>query len=119
VYELLSVLLLLSIGMKGGMAMSGVPVTQLSVQLSAVAVMGLVTGLTAFGLLLPARGSAAQRRRLDRRALRLGQRRHLCGGGGVSWRMRASFEEYVAAFVVVLEVPAILLGIVLARGTAT
>jgi uncharacterized protein len=117
IYELLSVLLLLSIGMKGGMAMAGVPLGQLSVQLVAVAVMGLVTGLTAFGLLRLAPGLA----RSDAASIAAHYGSVSVGTYAVAVAFLAhagiSFEEYVAAFVVVLEVPAILLGIVLARGT--
>lgn len=116
VYELLSVLLLLSIGMKGGMAMSGVPAGELVVQLAAVAVMGLVTGVVAYGLLRLSRGLA----RSDAASIAAHYGSVSVGTYAVAVAFLAhvgvSFEEYVAAFVVVLEVPAILLGIVLARG---
>lgn len=116
VYELLSVLLLLSIGMKGGMAMSGVPAGELVVQLAAVAVMGLVTGLMAYGLLRLSRGLG----RSDAASIAAHYGSVSVGTYAVAVAFLAhvgvSFEEYVAAFVVVLEVPAILLGIVLARG---
>ncbi len=116
VYELLSVLLLLSIGMKGGMAMSGVPASELVVQLAAVAVMGAVTGLVAFGLLRLSRGLG----RSDAASIAAHYGSVSVGTYAVAVAFLAhvdvSFEEYVAAFVVVLEVPAILIGIVLARG---
>jgi hypothetical protein len=116
VYELLSVLLLLSIGMKGGMAMSGLPVGMLAGQLSAVAVMGLLTGLVAYGVLLLARGLP----RSDAASIAAHYGSVSVGTYAVAVAYLAyldvPFEAHIAAFVVVLEVPAILLGIALARG---
>ncbi len=117
IYELLSVLLLLSIGLKGGMAMAGVPASQLVGQLFAVAVMGLVTGLVAFGLLRISRGLP----RSDAASIAAHYGSVSVGTYAVAVaylnHLGVSFEEHVAAFVVVLEVPAILLGVALARGT--
>ena len=117
IYELLSVLLLLSIGLKGGMAMAGVPASQLVGQLVAVAVMGLLTGLVAFGLLRISRGLP----RSDAASIAAHYGSVSVGTYAVAVaylnHLGVSFEEHVAAFVVVLEVPAILLGVALARGT--
>lgn len=116
VYELLSVLLLLAIGMKGGMAMSGVPVMQLATALVAVAVMGLLTGLTAFALLALARSLP----RSDAASIAAHYGSVSVGTYAVAVAyldyLGVAYESYIAAFVVVLEVPAILMGIVLARG---
>lgn len=116
VYELLTVVLLLSIGLKGGMELAETNWIRLLPQLGGVALMGVVLGLLAFAIL-----------RLSRRLPRSDAAAIAAHYGSVSVGTYAvavafldtvgvPYEAYSAAFVVVLEVPAILLGIILVRG---
>nr|WP_245971169.1 sodium-dependent bicarbonate transport family permease [Alkalispirillum mobile] len=116
VYELLTVVLLLSIGLKGGMELAETDWVRLLPQLGGVALMGVVLGLLAFALL-----------RLSRKLPRSDAAAIAAHYGSVSVGTYAvavafldtvgvPYEAYSAAFVVVLEVPAILLGIILVRG---
>jgi uncharacterized protein len=116
IYELLTTLLLLSIGLKGGVELAGADLVRLLPSLAAIASMGIVTGILAFGLL-----------RLSRRLPRADAASIAAHYGSVSVGTFAvavaflahqglSYEPHAAAWVVVLEVPAILLGILLVRG---
>jgi len=116
VYELLTVILLLSIGIKGGVELAEADLLRIIPQLAIVVVMGLALGLIAFGIL-----------RLARRLPRADAAAIAAHYGSVSvgtYAVAVAFldtrqvfyEGYAAAFVVILEVPAILLGIVLVRG---
>jgi uncharacterized protein len=116
IYELLTTLLLLSIGLKGGVELAGANVLQLLPSLLAIAFMGVVLGLVAFALL-----------RISRRLPRADAAAIAAHYGSVSVgtfavavaylaHIGVNHEPHAAAWVVVLEVPAILLGIVLVRG---
>lgn len=116
VYDLLTVVLLLSIGLKGGMELAETDWVRLLPQLGGVALMGILLGLLTFALL-----------RLSRKLPRSDAAAIAAHYGSVSVATYAvaiayldtvgvPYEAYTAAFVVVLEVPAILLGIVLVRG---
>ncbi|QIT54722.1 sodium-dependent bicarbonate transport family permease [Aquisalimonas sp. 2447] len=116
VYELLTVILLLSIGLKGGVELAEADLLQILPRLGAVLVMGVVLGLIAFGLLRLSRGLP----RSDAAAIAAHYGSVSVGTYAVAVAfldtVGISYEAYSAAFVVVLEVPAILLGIVLVRG---
>lgn len=116
VYELLTVILLLSIGLKGGVELAEADLLQILPRLGAVLVMGVVLGLIAFGLLRLSRGLP----RSDAAAIAAHYGSVSVGTYAVAVAfldtVGVSYEAYSAAFVVVLEVPAILLGIVLVRG---
>ena len=116
IYELLTVLLLLTIGLKGGVELSRQSPGALAPQMMAVVAMGLVLPLIAFPLLR----YAVRLNRPDAASI-------AAHYGSVSVGTYAvvvahlgaqgiSFEEHMALFVVLLEMPAILVGIVLARG---
>ncbi|WP_366637046.1 sodium-dependent bicarbonate transport family permease [Aquisalimonas sp.] len=116
VYELLTVILLLSIGLKGGVELAGADLARILPKLGVVAAMGIVVGLMGFAIL-----------RLSPRLPRADAAAIAAHYGSVSVGTYAvaiafldtlgvDYEAYAAAFVVVLEVPAILLGIVLVRG---
>lgn len=116
VYELLSILLLLSIGLKGGVELAKQPLLPILPVLGLVALMGMTLGLIAFGLL-----------RLSRRLPRVDAAAIAAHYGSVSVgtfavamafleNLEIEFEGHSAAWLVVLEVPAILLGILLVRG---
>jgi uncharacterized protein len=116
IYELLTTLLLLSIGLKGGVELAGANVVRLLPSLFTISLMGLVLGMVAFALL-----------RLSRRLPRADAASIAAHYGSVSVgtfavavaylaHLGVPYEAHAAAWVVVLEVPAILLGIVLVRG---
>lgn len=116
VYELLTVILLLSIGLKGGVELAEADLLQILPRLGAVLIMGIVLGLVAFGLLRLSRGLP----RSDAAAIAAHYGSVSVGTYAVAVAfldtVGVSYEAYSAAFVVVLEVPAILLGIILVRG---
>ncbi len=116
VYELLTVVLLLSIGIKGGVELAEADLLRIVPQLAIVVVMGLALGLIAFGILRLARGLP----RADAAAIAAHYGSVSVGTYAVAVAFldtrQVFYEGYAAAFVVILEVPAILLGIVLVRG---
>jgi uncharacterized protein len=116
IYELLTTLLLLSIGLKGGVELAGADLVRLLPSLVAIASMGLVTGILAFGLLRVSRRLP----RADAAAIAAHYGSVSVGTFAVAVAFLAhhgiSHEPHAAAWVVVLEVPAILLGILLVRG---
>lgn len=116
IYELLTVLLLLAIGLKGGVELSQQSLGALAPQVVAVVAMGLLLPLIAFPLL-----------RYTGRFNRPDAASIAAHYGSVSVGTYAvvvahlddqgiAFEQHMALFVVLLEMPAILVGIVLARG---
>ena len=116
IYELLSILLLLAIGLKGGVELSKQPVLSLAPQMLAVLAMGVVLPLILFAALKPVR-------RIDRpNAASLAAHYGSVSVGtyavGVAFLASAgvSFEPHLALFLVLLEMPAIVVGILLARG---
>nr|WP_301289457.1 sodium-dependent bicarbonate transport family permease [Natronocella acetinitrilica] len=116
VYELLTVILLLSIGLKGGVELAEVDLLQVLPRLLGVAFMGVVLGLLAFGLLRLSRGLP----RADAASIAAHYGSVSVGTYAVAVAflntVGVDYEAYAPAFVVVLEVPAILLGIILIRG---
>jgi hypothetical protein len=102
IYEFVSTLLLLSIGMKGGVELARQPAAGLIGQIGLTLVMGVFLTLLAFALL---RGVG----RLDRAN---------AAAVAVAFLTQAAieFEPAMPLLVVVLEVPAIVVGILLARG---
>lgn len=116
VYELLTVILLLSIGLKGGVELAEVDLLEVLPRLLGVAFMGVVLGLLAFGLLRLSRGLP----RADAASIAAHYGSVSVGTYAVAVAflntVGVDYEAYAPAFVVVLEVPAILLGIILIRG---
>lgn len=116
VYDLLTVILLLSIGLKGGVELADSDLLRLLPGLGLIALKGLLLGIIAFGLL-----------RLSRTLPRADAASIAAHYGSVSVGTFAvaiaylenqgiDYEAHAAAWVVVLEVPAILLGVMLVRG---
>lgn len=116
VYELLTVILLLAIGLKGGVELADSDLLRILPGLGLIAIKGLILGAIAFGLL-----------RLSRKLPRADAASIAAHYGSVSVGTFAvamaylenqgiPFEAHAAAWVVVLEVPAILLGVLLVRG---
>ncbi len=116
IYELLSIMLLLAIGLKGGVELSKQPLASVLPQMLAVLGMGVVLPLIVFGVLMLLR-------RVDRpnAASIAGHYGSVSVGTyavGVAFLagIGVTFEAHLALFLVLLEMPAIIVGILLARG---
>jgi hypothetical protein len=115
VYELLSILLLLTIGMKGGVELATVPFDGLLPQILAVLAMGFLVPFLLFGI---AR-AAGRIGRADAASLaaHYGSVSVATFAVGVSFLEERSiaYDSQLPLFLVLLEVPAIIIGILLAR----
>lgn len=115
-YESLSLVLLLTIGLKGGEGLAQQALVPLLPQLALVIVLGAVQTLIAFALLryvgrlghVDAAATAAHYGSVSVATFAV----------GTNWLMSRSivFEPQLAIFLTVMEVPAIMVGIILARG---
>ena len=116
IYEFLTVLLLLAIGLKGGVELSRQSLGTLAPQMLAVIGMGLTLPLIAYPLLR----HAGRIKRPDAASIAAHYGSVSVGTYAVAAAYLTSqdiaFEEYMPLFVVLLEMPAIVVGIVLARG---
>lgn len=116
IYELLSVILLLAIGLKGGVELAKQPVVSLLPQMAAVVAMGVMLPLLAYPLLL----YIGRMLRVDAASIAAHYGSVSVGTFAVAVAYLASlhvtYEEYMPLFLVLLEMPAILVGIFLARG---
>lgn len=116
IYEFLTVLLLLAIGLKGGVELSRQSLGTLAPQIVAVIMMGLLLPLIAYPLLR----HAGRLQRPDAASIAAHYGSVSVGTYAVAVAYLASqnvaFEGYMPLFVVLLEMPAIVVGIVLARG---
>lgn len=115
-YESLSVFLLLAIGLKGGQGLAEQPLGPLAPQLLAVVVLGVLQTLIAFGALCLFGGFA--RADAGAMAAHYGSVSVATFAVGVNWLMTRAigFESQMAIFLAVMEIPAIMVGIVLVRG---
>ena len=115
-YDSLSVFLLLAIGLKGGEGLAKQTLGPLLPQLAAVVLLGVVQTLIAFAILRSlgrlARADAAAT------AAHYGSVSVATFAVGVNWLIARNieFESQMAVFLAVMEVPAIVVGIVLVRG---
>lgn len=116
IYEFASMILLLSIGLKGGMQLSEQPLATLLTDIGLVILLGMLLPLLAFPVLrwlgrLPRPDAASVAAHYGSVSV---------GTFAVALSYAAShaisYEPFLPLFVVLLEVPAILVGIVLARG---
>ncbi len=116
VYELVSMLLLLSIGLKGGIELGKQPVANVALHALAVLTMGAVLPLAAF----PVLRFVGRLRRADAASIAAHYGSVSVATYAVATAYFASrqitFEAHMPFLLVVLEIPAILVGIVLARG---
>lgn len=116
VYEFVSILLLLAIGLKGGIELARQPFAMLLPQMLAVLAMGLLLPLVAFPVLL----YAGRFKRADAASIAAHYGSVSVGTYAVAVAYFATqgitFEEHMPLLLVLLEIPAILVGIVLARG---
>lgn len=115
-YESLSVFLLLAIGMKGGEALSQQALGPLLPQLLAVVALGVVQTLIAFAILL--RLGRLQRADAASTAAHYGSVSVATFAVGVNWLLARdiAFEPQMTVFLAVMEVPAIMVGVLLMRG---
>lgn len=117
-YETLTVFLLLSIGLKGGEGLAKQALGPLLPQLGAVMALGVLQTLVAFALLRVfgrlGRSDAASM------AAHYGSVSVATFAVGANWLATRdiAFEAQSAIFLAVMEVPAIMIGIVLARGVS-
>lgn len=115
-YDSLSVVLLLAIGLKGGEGLAQQPIGPLLPQLFAVVVLGIVQTLIAYAILR----FAGRLGRMDAAATaaHYGSVSVATFAVAVNWLVarNIAFEPQATIFLVVMEVPAIMVAIVLARG---
>lgn len=116
IYEFLSVILLLAIGLKGGIELSKQSFGDLLPDITAVIAMGFALPLLAFPILL----YIGRLKKVDAASVAAHYGSVSVGTYAVAVTYLAaqqvSFEAYMPLFLVILEVPAILVGIVLVRG---
>lgn len=118
VYELVSMLLLLAIGLKGGVELAKQPFTTLLPQMLVVAAMGIGLSLIAF----PVLKTIGRLSRADSASIAAHYGSVSVGTYAVAAAFLLSrqipFEEHMPLLLVTLEIPAILVGILLARGVS-
>lgn len=116
IYDFLTILLLLTIGLKGGVELAAQPFGALLPQMVVVVLVGIVLPLLAYPVLRLAGGLA----RADAASIAAHYGSVSVGTYAVAVAYLAyrqiAFEGYVAVFLVLLEMPAIVVGILLARG---
>lgn len=116
VYDLVSMLLLLAIGMKGGIELAKQPFSTLLPQILAVMGMGLLLPLLAF----PVLRYVGHFKRADAASIaaHYGSVSVATYAVAVAWftNRGIDFEAHMPLLLAVLEIPAILVGILLARG---
>lgn len=116
VYDLVSMLLLLTIGMKGGIELASQPFSLLLPQIIVIVTAGFILPFIAF----PVLRYIGKFTRADSASIAAHYGSVSVGTFAVAVAYMNSrnipFEEHMAVFVVLLEIPAILVGIVLAKG---
>lgn len=114
IYDLFSVLLLLAIGLKGGQELSKLAVADVLGELGLVVLLGLIVPLLLFPLL------RLNFKKVDAASLAAHYGSVSVGTFAVCLAFLnskgISYEKHASAFVVMLEIPAILVGVLLARG---
>lgn len=116
VYEFLSIVLLLAIGLKGGVELAKQPLATVLPQVLAVVVMGTAMPLLAY----PVLRVVGKLKRADAASIAAHYGSVSVGTFAVAVAYltyrNIAFEEHMPLFVVVLEIPAIIVGILLAKG---
>lgn len=116
IYDFLSIYLLLAIGLKGGVELAAYPVAELAPKMAAVFALGIVLPLLAYPVLRYLGGL----RRADAASIAAHYGSVSAGTYAVALAFletRAiAYESYATLFLVLLEMPAIIVGVVLARG---
>jgi len=118
IYEFLSVILLLAIGLKGGAELARQSLGTLLPQMVAVVLMGFLLPVVAY----PALRMLGRLKRADAASIAAHYGSVSVGtyAVAVAWlaSREISFEAYMPLLLVLLEMPAILIGIMLARGVS-
>jgi uncharacterized protein len=118
IYEFLSIVLLLAIGLKGGVELAKQPIGGIAFDIVAVVAMGFVLPLLAFPILY----FVGRLKRADAASIAGHYGSVSVGTYAVAiaylGTQQVRFEEHMPLFVVLLEVPAIIVAILLARGIA-
>lgn len=115
-YESLAVFLLLAIGLKGGLGLAQQPILPLLPQLALVISLG--AALTLFGFVVLKGVGRLNRADAASMAAHYGSVSVATYAVGVNWlsSRQIAFESQMVIFLAVMEIPAILVGIVLVRG---
>lgn len=118
-YETLSIYLLLAIGLKGGVELARQPLLTVAPQVVVVIIMGVCLALLAY-LILRYMGRMGQPDAASI-AAHYGSVSVGTFAVGIAYlsSLQIFYEEYMALFLVVLEMPALVIGILLARWGAT
>ncbi len=118
VYDFVSMLLLLTIGLKGGIELAKQPFLSLAPQIIAVVIIGVLLPLIAFPILKKVGGF----KRADAASIAAHYGSVSVGTFAVAISFMnskgISYEEHMPLLLVVLEIPAIIVGILLAKGLA-
>ncbi len=118
IYEFLTILLLLAIGLKGGVELANQSLGVLLPQMTVVVLMGIALPLIAY----PVLRYAGRLPRADAASIAAHYGSVSVGTYAVAVAYLAyqsiAFEEYMPVFLVLLEMPAIVVGILLARGVS-
>lgn len=118
IYEFLSTMLLLTIGLKGGIEMAKQPFGGLFLQIISVLLMGFILPLIIYPVLL----KVGRFKRVDAASIAGHYGSVSVGTYAVAVAYLGArgvyFEEHMPLFVVLLEVPAIISGIMLAKGVS-
>ena len=116
IYEFLTIVLLLAIGLKGGVELANQSLVVLLPQMMAVVLMGIMLPLAAY----PVLRFAGRLARADAASIAAHYGSVSVGTYAVAVAYLAyrqvTFEGYIPVFLVLLEMPAIVVGILLARG---
>lgn len=116
IYDFLSIYLLLAIGLKGGLELAEYPLLPLLPKMGAVVLMGLVLPVMAY----PAIRRIGRLTRPDAASIAAHYGSVSVGTYAVALAYLAAadvaYESYITLFLVLLEMPAIVVGVVLARG---
>ena len=118
VYEFVTMLLLITIGLKGGIELAKQPFVSLLPKISLVLAVGIILPIFAY----PVLKIIGKFKREDAASIAAHYGSVSVGTFAVTLAYLNTkgipFEEYMALFVVILEIPAILVGIILARGVS-
>ena len=116
IYDFISMILLLTIGLKGGIELAKQPFGSLIPKITITVIAGLLLPIIAYPILK----KFGRFKRADAASIAAHYGSVSVGTFAVALaylnNKGIDFEEYMALFVVVLEIPAILIGIILARG---
>jgi uncharacterized protein len=117
-YEALSIFLLLALGLKGGAEVVKHPLAEILPEVALVLAMGLLLPLIAFALLRSF--FKVDRINAGSIAAHYGSVSVVTFAAALAWldNRDVQYESFLALFMVILEVPALIVGVVLARGAS-